>query len=72
MLGKETIKIVAVTHETSKIFGKIKNELKLKGKMIPLNDIWIAAHAIETESVLLSFDKHFLNISKLKILNTDE
>jgi len=65
-LDKETVTIINVTHKTAKIFGKIKNELKQKAKMIPVNDIWIAAHTIETDSTLLSFDKHYENISNLK------
>lgn len=65
-LGKETIKIVVVSQGTANIFGRIKNELRQNAAMIPLNDIWIAAHAIETDSTLLTFDKHFGNISNLK------
>ena len=66
-LKKETVKIIDITHETAKIFGGIKNELKQKARMIPVNDIWIAAHAIETDSTLLTYDKHFTGISNLKI-----
>jgi len=33
--------------------------------MIPLNDIWIAAHAIETQATLLTYDFHFTNIPSL-------
>ena len=66
-LAKDTISIIDVSRNTSKIFGRIKNELRQKGAMIPLNDIWIAAHALETSSMLLAFDKHFANISELKI-----
>jgi tRNA(fMet)-specific endonuclease VapC len=33
--------------------------LRAKGKPIPNNDIWIAAHALETGAELLSFDDHF-------------
>jgi tRNA(fMet)-specific endonuclease VapC len=66
-LEMETVKIIDVTHGTARIFGVIKNELKQKAKMIPVNDIWIAAHAIETDSTLLTYDKHFANISNLKI-----
>lgn len=65
-LGKETIIIVVVSQGTANIFGRIKNELRQNAAMIPLNDIWIAAHAIETDSTLLTFDKHFGNISNLK------
>ncbi len=66
-LNKDGIKIIAVTIETSEIFGEIKNCLSKKGKMIPLNDIWIAAHAIETGSKLLTFDTHFRNIDGLRL-----
>ena len=66
-LEKETVRIIDVSQNTAKIFGGIKNELKQKAKMIPINDIWIAAHAIETDSILLTYDKHFTNISNLRI-----
>ena len=66
-LEKRTVKIIDITHGTAKIFGRIKNELRQKAKMIPINDIWVAAHAIETDSTLLTYDKHFVNISDLKI-----
>ena len=67
-LERETINIVVVSHGTSNIFGRIKNELRQKAVMIPLNDIWIAAQAMETDSTLLTFDKHFENISNLKFI----
>ena len=67
-LDKETVRIIDVSHETAKIFGSIKNELRQKAKMIPVNDIWIAAHAIETDSAIITSDKHFTNISNLKVL----
>ena len=66
-LEKETVRIIDVTHKTAKVFGGIKNELRQKAKMIPVNDIWIAAHAIETASILLTYDKHFMGISQLRI-----
>jgi predicted nucleic acid-binding protein len=61
------VKIFDVIHYTAKFFGRIKNELKQKGKMIPLNDIWIASHAMETDSTLVTYDGHFKNISALKL-----
>ena len=42
-----------ITKSTSKIYGKIKTQLKVKGKPIPENDIWTAAHSIEHNAVLL-------------------
>ncbi len=66
-LQKEGVLTIDVTIETSIIFGEIKVELSKKGKMIPLNDIWIAAHTIETGSKLITYDTHFKNISGLRI-----
>jgi tRNA(fMet)-specific endonuclease VapC len=66
-LSKDGIKIIDVTMETAEIFGEIKSELSKKGKMIPLNDIWIAAHSIETGSKLITYDEHFKNINGIRI-----
>ena len=66
-LKKDGVITLAVTLETSEIFGEVKAELSKKGKMIPLNDIWIAAHAIETGSKLITYDAHFKNINGLRI-----
>ena len=49
-----------ITKSTSKIYGKIKTKLKQIGKLIPENDIWIAAHSIEHNAFLLSNDKHYV------------
>lgn len=51
--------------ETSKIYGKIKNELKKKGRPIPENDLWIASTCIKHNLMLLTSDKHFSEIEKL-------
>jgi tRNA(fMet)-specific endonuclease VapC len=66
-IEKDGIKIINVSLETAEIFGEIKSGLSKKGKMIPLNDIWIAAHTIETGSKLITFDSHFKQISGLRI-----
>ena len=66
-IGKSGVQIFDVTIETAEIFGEVKNELRKKGKMIPINDIWVAAQTIETGSKLITFDSHFDNISGLRI-----
>lgn len=64
-LKKPTVKTLHTTFETAEIFGHIKNILRKNGTPIPANDTWIAAHAIETGSSIVSFDKHFLKINGL-------
>ena len=40
-------------------WGFLADLIRRKGRPIPVNDIWIAATAFETGSVLLSYDHHF-------------
>ena len=58
-LRKTTVTILNATQETAEIFGTVKNSLKLSGTPIPINDVWIASHALETGSVIVTYDKHF-------------
>ncbi len=50
---------------TARWYGQIKNELKLKGRPIPENDIWIAAIARQYELTLVTRDAHFNEIAAL-------
>ena len=65
-LQKSNVRVLDVTAETGEVFGQIKNELQKAGTPIPLNDIWLAAQAMETGSVIVSFDAHFDQISGLR------
>ena len=47
-------------------YGRIKNELKIKGNRIPENDMWIAACAIAHDLPLLSRDGHFDFVDNLR------
>jgi len=64
-IEKPTVKILNATAETAEIFGMIKNNLKNQGTPLPVNDVWIAAHGIETGSTIITFDPHFKRISGL-------
>lgn len=67
MLQKPSVKILNATRETSEIFAEIKNSLKNNGTPVPINDIWIAAHTIESGSVLVTFENHFEAICGLRM-----
>ncbi len=45
--------------DTARLYGRIKAELRRKGKPIPDNDIWIAAAAIQYGLTLVTRDRHF-------------
>ncbi len=53
---------------TSMQYGKIKNSLRLKGKPIPENDIWIAAITKANDLTLVSRDDHFKEIDGLLLV----
>lgn len=55
--------------DTASLYGKIKNQLKLKGTPIPENDIWIASIAKQHQLTLVTRDKHFKNIEVIIIEN---
>jgi tRNA(fMet)-specific endonuclease VapC len=52
---------------TSQCYGQIKNRLKVKGRPLPENDIWIAAIAQQYQLTLVSRDKHFREIDNLSV-----
>ena len=54
--------------ETARIYGDVKNALRIKGHPIPENDIWIAAIAIQHNLTLVSRDKHFNEIESLNVV----
>ncbi|MDI6768372.1 MAG: type II toxin-antitoxin system VapC family toxin [Anaerolineales bacterium] len=53
--------------ETARAYGEIKNVLRIKGRPLPENDIWIAAIAIQHDLTLVSRDTHFNEIENLKV-----
>lgn len=59
------VRLLPVTWDTADWFGRISAELRKKGRPIPTNDIWIAAHALEAGADLISSDPHFGNIDGL-------
>jgi tRNA(fMet)-specific endonuclease VapC len=65
-LGKPAVRVLEATRETADYFGLIKSSLKKAGQPLPANDIWIAAHALETGSVLVTYDVHFKVVPGLR------
>ncbi len=61
--------IIDINHNTAILFGEITAALQKIGKPIPANDVWIAATAKQHNLTLVSRDKHFNEISSLKLEN---
>ena len=66
-LLKPSVKILNATLETAEVFGSIKNSLTLAGTPLPFNDVWIAAHGVETGSIIITYDTHFKRVPGLRL-----
>lgn len=70
-LDSPYVTLAPVTYTTADRFGRIAAALRAKGRPIPANDVWIAAHAMETGAELLSFDRHFDAVDGLAWVSLD-
>ena len=50
---------------TADRYAAIAVMLRTKGRPIPSNDIWVAAHAMEIGADLVSYDRHFDEVDGL-------
>jgi tRNA(fMet)-specific endonuclease VapC len=66
-LLKPSVKILNATLETAEVFGSIKNTLRRAGTPLPINDVWIAAHGVETGSTIVTYDTHFKQVPGLRL-----
>lgn len=66
-LAKPSVSVLEATRETAEYFGMIKAALKKSARPIPVNDIWIAAQALETGAVVATYDSHFLAVPGLRV-----
>ena len=64
----QTATLLMPDRSTSEWYGQVKAELARIGKLIPDNDIWIAAMARQFDLPLVTRDAHFAAIPALKTL----
>ena len=58
--------ILNCDENTSAQYGEIKNKLRLKGRPLPENDVWIASLAIQYHLTLATRDAHFKQVDNLR------
>ena len=61
-LERPYVSFVPVGPVTADRYSRVMSALKAKGRPIPTNDVWIAAHAMETGADLVSADRHFQHV----------
>ena len=66
-LSQPWLELAQVTLTTADRFGRVAAALRKAGTPIPTNDIWIAAHALETGAELITFDRHFDSVRGLPV-----
>lgn len=64
-LAEPFVKIVPVTADVARQYGRVYASLRKAGQPIPANDMWIAAAAIDQGACLLTFDRDFEHVHGL-------
>ena len=60
--------VLAVDGQTARHYGEVKNALHIKGKLIPENDIWIAALSRQHQYTLVTQDNHFNEVEEIETI----
>jgi tRNA(fMet)-specific endonuclease VapC len=64
----QTLTIFVPDMATAELYGTIKQRLRAAGQMIPENDIWIAATAIQHQLAIATRDAHFSRVAGLQVM----
>jgi len=64
-LDSPRVTVIGVDEETAEFYAQVFSELKLKGRPIPSNDLWLAASALQHGLALATYDEHFRAVSGL-------
>jgi tRNA(fMet)-specific endonuclease VapC len=64
-LASPYVTLLPVTPVTADRFARVLADLRDRGRPIPTNDVWIAAHALESGADLVTFDRHFEHVAGL-------
>ncbi len=68
-LNSPRVLVYDINKETTEFYSKIFGELKRAGTPIPVNDIWIAALALQHSTKLVTLDEHFKKVQGLFLVS---
>ncbi len=60
-------RVLACDQETARRYGRLKRDLEGRGRLIPDNDMWIAATALQHGLTLVTRDAHFAEVQSLSL-----
>jgi len=66
-LAKVRVSLVDITEATATCFAAIRAGLVRAGTPLPMNDVWIAASAMEHGLRVLTLDAHFLKVPQVLV-----
>lgn len=64
-LAEPFVVTLGVSVQVARAYGRIFARLRRAGTPIPVNDLWIAAEALDCGGHLVSFDRHFERVEGL-------
>jgi tRNA(fMet)-specific endonuclease VapC len=64
-LDSSRVQVVSLDEDTSVFYATIYAERRKAGTMIPTNDLWIAASAMQHGLGLLTLDSHFEHVKQV-------
>lgn len=67
-LRSPLVEIVPVGESVAERYATLKTQLRRLGKPIPINDLWIAATAVELGFAVFTLDAHFRHVPGLKVV----
>jgi predicted nucleic acid-binding protein len=65
-LTEPFVRVIPTTGDVARQYGRVFASLRRAGTPIPVNDIWIAAAAIDQGACLLTFDVDFKRVAGLE------
>ncbi|MDJ1174715.1 type II toxin-antitoxin system VapC family toxin [Roseofilum capinflatum] len=58
--------ILECNTQTARQYGEVKNQLRLKGRPLPENDMWITSLALQYNLTLVTRDAHFQEVENIQ------
>src|SRR5438105_4696073 len=59
--------VIAIGRGVARVYAMVRRELEVLGRPVPVNDLWIAAVAIDSSLKLVAHDKDFGHVRGLKL-----
>jgi len=66
-LSQSRVRVIGIDDDTTHLYARIRNDLRLAGKMVANNDLWIAAGAMQHGLCILTADTDFQKIPQVMV-----